>query len=112
MTEQDLIQFRGQAAQAAADATIPEGRRFADAQHPQGYPKPNEHTPEAPLWFVTFTNGDPQRANHYALLRSRDYGGAREEAFNRFGRAWAFIYDITELPAQVSAYGIREWRDE
>jgi hypothetical protein len=81
-------------------------KQFADAQHPRGYDTP-QPVKVGPQWFVTFPNGS-EHANQYALLQTHDYGAARVEAFERFGRAWAFMYPITDLETQITQYGIKE----
>ena len=83
--------------------------KFADAQHPQGYP-PAIPTPDAPRWFMTFGLGTPHR-NQYALLKAQEYTDARAEAFERYGRAWGFMYPIEDLEDQKRQYGMTERAD-
>jgi hypothetical protein len=58
-------------------------------------------------WFVTFGFGTPY-AHQYAKLESVGYEAARAEAFERFGRNWAFLYPQNELQDQIKAYGLTE----
>ena len=71
----------------------------------------SDATSDRPAWFITFCLSDP-RADNYAILRSQDYGDARQEAFARFGKDWAFMYNIEDLQPQIAAFGLTELEEE
>jgi len=58
-------------------------------------------------WFMTF----PQRLctrSCYRRIEANDYEQARLAAVRHHGNAWAFVYPLDELSAQIERFGLAE----
>ena len=58
-----------------------------------------------PTFYVTFGYAT-DKGDNYQVIHAPDYGAARQAAFDRWGKHWAFIYDEADKADAIDKYGL------